>query len=182
MDKLLTTVLGVFLHSVFYCQPQIALTSFATGFDRPIDIANAADDRLFIVEQAGEISIVQPSGAVNSTLFLDIKTIVNDGSSEQGLLGLAFHPNYSSNGYFYVHYTDNSGDGQISRFTVSASDPDVADNTSEFPILTISQPYSNHNGGCIKFGPDSYLYIGMGDGGSAGDPGGRSQDSTELLG
>ena len=182
MDKLLTTLLGVFLHTMFYCQPQIALTSFATGFDRPIDITNASDDRLFIVEQAGEISIVQPSGAVNSTLFLDIKTIVNDGSSEQGLLGLAFHPNYSSNGYFYVHYTDNSGDGQISRFTVSTGDPDVADNTSEFPILTISQPYSNHNGGCIKFGPDSYLYIGMGDGGSAGDPGGRSQDSTELLG
>ena len=93
MTKIQATLLAIVLCANSYGQPQVALTSFATGFDRPIDIAHTSDDRLFIVEQAGEISIVQPSGAVNSTLFLDIKTIVSDGSSEQGLLGLAFHPN-----------------------------------------------------------------------------------------
>ncbi|MDG2331940.1 MAG: PQQ-dependent sugar dehydrogenase [Flavobacteriales bacterium] len=181
--KIFTLLIVLLLYSFDnYCQPQIALTSFAVGFSSPVDIANCGDDRLFIVEQDGVIKIVQPSGTVNSVVFLDIQAIVNNGGSEQGLLGLAFHPNYSSNGYFYVHYTDNSGDGQISRFNVNSTNPDIADNGSEYPILTIPQPYSNHNGGCIKFGPDNYLYIGMGDGGSAGDPGNRSQDPTDLLG
>ena len=182
MRALNFTILFLFAGIACYSQPQVGLTLIASGFDNPIDITNAGDDRLFIVEQPGEISIIQSSGTVNSTPFLDITSIVNDGGSEQGLLGMAFHPDYSSNGYFYVHYTNSAGDGQISRFNVSSGDPDIADNLSEFPILTVSQPYSNHNGGCINFGPDNYLYIGLGDGGSAGDPGNRSQDSTELLG
>lgn len=181
--KIFTFLIVLLFYSlVNYSQPQIALAQFAVGFSSPVDIANCGDDRLFIVEQDGIIKIVQPSGTVNPVVFLDIQTIVNNGGSEQGLLGLAFHPDYSSNGYFYVHYTDNSGDGQVSRFTVNSTNPDIADNASEYAIITIPQPYSNHNGGCIKFGPDNYLYIGMGDGGSAGDPGNRSQDPTDLLG
>lgn len=177
----LTFLLLIFSLAIL-SQPQIGIAPFAVGFSSPVDITNCGDDRLFIVEQDGVIKIVQPTGTVNSVSFLDIQSIVNNGGSEQGLLGLAFHPNYLSNGYFYVHYTDNSGNGQISRFSVDATDPDVANSGSEYPILNVSQPYSNHNGGCIKFGSDNYLYIGMGDGGSAGDPGNRSQDPMELLG
>lgn len=113
--------------------------------------------------------------------FLDITGIVQSGG-EQGLLGLAFHPNYSSNGYFYVNYTGNNSDTYISRFSVSIANPDSADPASELNLLSIPQPFGNHNGGCIKFGPDGFLYIGMGDGGSWGDPGDRSQDSLEYLG
>lgn len=163
-------------------QPNITLTTYATGFDGPVDIANAGDDRLFVVEQQGVIRVVQAGGSVNATPFLDIQSIVDDSGNEQGLLGLAFHPDYATNGYFYVHYTDNGGDTQISRFSVSGADPDIADGASEFQILNVSQPYSNHNGGAIKFGPDNYLYISLGDGGSAGDPGNRAQDSLNLLG
>lgn len=116
------------------------------------------------------------------TNFINLTARVYDTGNEQGLLGLAFHPNYANNGYFYVNYTDNNQNTQISRFSVSANDPNVADPNSEVMILNITQPYSNHNGGCIQFGPDGYLYIGMGDGGSGGDPGNRAQNRTNLLG
>ena len=153
---------------------------FKNGFSSPVDIQNAGDDRLFIVEQAGKIKILNSDATINPTPFLDISSQVSNGY-EQGLLGLAFHPNYTTNGYFYVYYTNNSGDTQVSRFTVSG-DPDIADATSELFILTQDQPYSNHNGGCMQFGPDGYLYIGLGDGGSAGDPGNRAQNLGTLLG
>lgn len=182
MKRILLSVTSACSLLLAIAQPNLTLTTYATGFDTPADIANAGDGRLFVVEQPGVIQVVQPGGSVNATPFLDIQSIVNDSGWERGLLGLAFHPDYATNGYFYVHYTDAGGDGQISRFTVSGGDPDIADAGSEFPIINIAQPFSNHNGGCIRFGPDDYLYIGMGDGGSAGDPGGRAQDSTELLG
>lgn len=163
-------------------QPVITLETFADGFSSPVDIAHCGDDRLFIVERAGTIRIVELDGTVLPGDFLDIADQVESGYQEQGLLGLAFHPNYATNGYFYVNYIDNDGNTVISRFSVSAGDPNLADPASELVIMNIDQPFVNHNGGCIKFGPDGYLYIGMGDGGSAGDPGDRAQNPELRLG
>lgn len=158
--------------------PALDLQSFATGFTRPIDIQNAGDDRLFIVEQDGLIKIIAGS-ATNTTPFLSIA--VNSIGNEQGLLGLAFHPDYANNGFFFVNYTQPDRSTQISRFTVSG-DPDVADTSSELSILNVPQPFANHNGGCLQFGADGYLYIGLGDGGSANDPQNIAQNPTRLLG
>jgi glucose/arabinose dehydrogenase len=161
----------------------VVLTQVATGFSEPTDIAHAGDGRLFIVEKAGRIKILDPAtGATLPTAFLDIAARVGDNGSEQGLLGLAFHPDYAVNGYFFVNYTNTSGDTRVSRFSRTANNPNLADANSELVLLAIDQPYSNHNGGCIKFGPDGYLYVGMGDGGSAGDPQNLSQNPTSLLG
>ena len=157
----------------------LSLQSFGTGFSSPVEIAHAGDSRLFVVEQTGRIKILNTNGSVNATPFLNISTIISNGG-ERGLLGLAFHPNYSSNGYFFVNYTNTSGNTVISRYSVSGN-PDIANTTGQI-LLTITQPYSNHNGGSIKFGPDGYLYIAMGDGGSAGDPGDRAQNINENLG
>lgn len=155
------------------------LETFATGFTDPLTIANAGDERLFVMEQGGVIKIVQPDGTVNPTPFLDISNLTN-GGGERGLLGLAFDPDYATNGNFYVNYTNNSGDTVIANYTVSAN-PDVA-NTQGTILLTIDQPFGNHNGGCILFGPDGYLWISMGDGGSGGDPQDNAQDNNDLLG
>lgn len=154
----------------------LSLALIANDFSRPVYLTHAGDDRLFVVEQRGVITIVQ-----NNQTFLNIEGRVGSEDNEQGLLSLAFHPNYANNGYFFVNYTDNRGDTIISRFQVS-SDPNLADPDSEEIVLTIEQPYGNHNGGLIKFGPDGYLYIGMGDGGAADDPEERGQDRQELLG
>ena len=156
----------------------IELEPYADGFIRPVDIKNAGDDRLFIVEQDGNIKIIA-NGSVLATPFLSLN--VNSTGNEQGLLGLAFHPDYQNNGYFFVNYTLANGSTQISRFEVS-SDPNIAEPTSELPILTVNQPFSNHNGGCLQFGPDGYLYIALGDGGSAGDPQNIAQNTSRLLG
>lgn len=162
--------------------PRIALQTVITGFSSVTDIASAGDDRLFIVEQAGRIWILDGSTRLDSA-FLNITGRVTSSSNEQGLLGLAFHPDYENNGYFYVNYTTGTGGNtRISRFSVRTDDPDRADPDSELIILIQSQPLANHNGGCLKFGPDGYLYIGMGDGGGAGDPQNRSQNKTSLLG
>lgn len=158
----------------------IGLTSFATGFTDPVEIANAGDSRLFIVEQGGTIKIVSATGTVTSTPFLNISSLISSGG-ERGLLGLAFHPNYATNGYFYVNYTNTAGNTVIARYSVNATNPNIAQTTGTI-LLTITQPYSNHNGGTIKFGPDGYLYIGMGDGGSGGDPQGNGQNKNSLLG
>lgn len=160
----------------------ISLQSFATGFSSPVEIAHPENDtRLFVVQQRGLIRILNSNGTINSTPFLSLVGTVSSSGSERGLLGLAFHPNYATNGFFYVNYTRLSdGATVIARYSVSA-DPNVA-NTTGTILMTINQPFSNHNGGCIKFGPDGYLYIGMGDGGSAGDPGNRAQNTTENLG
>jgi glucose/arabinose dehydrogenase len=162
---------------------KFSLQEFATGFVKPVDIESAGDGRLFVVEQRGTIRVLQPNGTVDAGFFLDMQDVANDNSNERGLLGLAFHPNFAQNGFFYVNYTDNSGgDTQISRFSVDPTDPGKALATSEFKILEIKQPYTNHNGGGIHFGPDGYLYIGMGDGGSGGDPQQNAQNGQILLG
>ncbi len=154
------------------------------SFDSPVDLQHPGDgsDRLFVVEREGIIRVFQnDSSATETTTFLDISDrVVTTG--EGGLLGLAFHPDYESNGFFYVNYTTgNPFRTVICRFQVS-DDANRADVSSETLILPINQPQSNHNGGQIQFGPDGYLYIATGDGGGAGDPDGNAQDRTNLLG
>jgi len=160
----------------------VGLEPFTLGLTNPVAIAHAGDARLFVVEQEGYIQILDAEGTVSPAPFLDIHTRVNSGG-EQGLLGLAFDPNYSENGFFYVYYIFGGGNGssRVSRFSVTAN-PDSAAEASEQVIYSWPQPYSNHNGGDIHFGPDGYLYIGFGDGGSGGDPEGYAQDLTEPLG
>lgn len=152
----------------------VALQSFATGFSSPVEIAHAPNDpRLFVVQQGGLIRIVNSNGSINSTPFINLSSLISTGS-ERGLLGLAFHPNYATNGYFFVNYTNTSGNTVIARYSVS-SNPNVA-NTTGTILMTINQPASNHNGGTLRFGQDGYLYIGMGDGGGGGDTSGYAQN------
>lgn len=172
-------LLGMTMLSFFGYSQIISLTQFASGFTDPVEITHAGDSRLFVVQQGGLIKILNANGTTNATPFLNLSSIISTGG-ERGLLGLAFHPNYATNGYFFVNYTNTAGNTVIARYSVSAN-PNVA-NTTGTILMTIAQPYSNHNGGSIKFGPDGYLYIGMGDGGSGGDPGNRAQNSTENLG
>ena len=155
-------------------------TLVGDSFQKPLDLTHAGDDRLFVVEQAGRILIIK-DGQVLPTPFLDIRDRVNNSASEGGLLGLAFHPEYDTNGHIFVNYTGENGDTVISRFQVS-SQPNQADPDSELILLHIQQPYANHNGGGLKFGPDGKLYIGTGDGGSGGDPLGNGQRLDTLLG
>lgn len=169
-----------FLLSLFGKAQNIALQSFATGFNSPVEITNAGDSRLFIVQKGGLIRILNSNGTINTTPFLNLSSIISS-NGERGLLGLAFHPNYSTNGFFFVNYTNTSGNTVIARYSVSSGNPDIANSTGTI-LMTITQPFSNHNGGTIKFGPDGYLYIGMGDGGSSGDPGNRSQNINDNLG
>jgi glucose/arabinose dehydrogenase len=152
----------------------ITLQSFATGFSNAVAIAHPPNDsRLFVVQQGGLIRILNSNGVVNTTPFLNLSTLISTGS-ERGLLGLAFHPNYATNGLFFVNYTNTAGNTVIARYSVSTI-PDIA-NTTGTILMTINQPYSNHNGGSLQFGADGYLYIGMGDGGSGGDPQGYAQN------
>jgi glucose/arabinose dehydrogenase len=168
--------------------PEITLSEFASGLEQPVDITHAGDERLFVVEQPGRIRIVQADGSVAPTPFLDIADRVIDGG-EQGLLGLAFHPGYEQNRYFYVNYTRDvgsdsdrrTGDTIIARFQAN-EDGTASDPASETILLTIDQPYDNHNGGGLAFGPDGYLYIALGDGGAGGDPENRAQNGQTLLG
>jgi glucose/arabinose dehydrogenase len=149
----------------------------------PVDILNAGDGsgRLFIVEKRGRIRILQNNQFL-PVPFLDIQNEVGSQHTEQGLLGLTFHPKYSETGLFFVNYTDGNGNTVIARFHISADDPNRADPVSEVDLLHVDQPYANHNGGGLAFGPDGYLYIGLGDGGSAGDPHRNSQNLQTLLG
>ena len=159
---------------------QLAVQVVASNLTSPLYLtAPAGDARLFVVEQPGRVVIVQ-NGQVLATPFLDIRSQVGSGG-ERGLLGMAFHPNYASNGFFFVSYTDNNGDTQLERYTVSA-DPNVADIGSAFPIFSVPQPFSNHNGGQVSFGMDGMLYLGLGDGGDGGDPLNSGQTPTTLLG
>jgi glucose/arabinose dehydrogenase len=163
-------------------QPSLFLKNFSSGFNHPSCIVNAGDNRLFVTEQAGTIRIIDSNGVVKSHPFLDITNKVISTGTEQGLLGIVFHPQYSMTGYFYVNYIGAGDSTHISRFSVSSSNPDSAVVSSEHRILTIFQPYTNHNGGDLHFGSDGFLYIGLGDGGSEGDPGNRAQDLFQLLG
>ena len=156
------------------------------SFNRMVFLTHAGDGSgyLFLVLQEGQIIVFQNNDDVESlTVFLDIRDRVDDSENEEGLLGLAFDPHYESNGYFYVHYTASSPSRSIiSRFSVTVDDQQKADIESELVILQINQPYDNHNGGHIAFGPDGYLYIGLGDGGNGGDPHGNGQNNRTLLG
>jgi len=159
----------------------ITLDLVISGFERPTFLTHAGDDRLFVTEQSGRIWIVF-NGQKSSEPFLDIRQRIGSDELEQGLLSMAFHPDYSTNGMFYVNYTDRAGDTVVSSFQLSLGDPNMADASSETILMTVNQPYANHNGGQINFGPDGYLYIGLGDGGSAGDPGNNGQNPATLLG
>ncbi len=161
---------------------ELKLIPVAGGFTKPTFVTHAGDGtgRLFIVEQPGRIFVLK-DGQLNPTPFLDIISLVGSDASEQGLLSVAFHPDYANNGLFFVDYTDKQGDTVIARYQVS-DNPDVADPNSAKILLTIGQPYRNHNGGQLAFGPDGYLYVGMGDGGSANDPENYAQNLGSLLG
>lgn len=164
-------------------QPKIQLTPFAGGFTRPLDIAHCGDSRLFVVEQRGTIWILDSLGNRLPDTFLNIIPRVLSVDSEQGLLGLAFPPDYAQTGAFYVNYTFKpNGDTRVSRFRLKPGNPNQADPDSEEILLTQTQPYINHNAGCLKFGPDGYLYIAMGDGGAGGDPQNYAQTKNTLLG
>ena len=180
MRKLINYLTLIFLCYNSSFSQSVLLESFGPSFNSPVEIKNAGDERLFVVEKSGKIKILNQNGSVNSTPFLDIEDRVSTNANERGLLGLAFHPNYPENPFFFVNYTNNSGATTISKFSVSA-DQNIA-NDSETILLEINQPYANHNGGCINFGPDGNLYIGMGDGGSGGDPQNYSQNTESLLG
>jgi|JI7StandDraft_1071085.scaffolds.fasta_scaffold01816_4 glucose/arabinose dehydrogenase len=161
------------------------LKDVASGFNKPVDISNTGtpdDKRLFITEKDGKIRIIDETGSVLPTPFIDIDNKVSSTSNERGLLGLCFHPEYAINGYFYVNYTNNNGNTVISRFSRSPNNDNQADPTTEKILFTVVQPFDNHNGGEINFGKDGYLYVGMGDGGSGGDPGNRAQNPKNMLG
>lgn len=158
----------------------LGLETIATGFSFPLlATAPAGDARLFVVEKGGAIRIVK-GGTVLPTPFLDVTPLVSNGN-EQGLLGLAFDPQYGTNGRFFISYTNRAGDNVLASYQVSA-DADRADAASAVIRLTVPQPYDNHNGGHVAFGPDGFLYMGIGDGGSGGDPDDHGQDRNDLLG
>jgi glucose/arabinose dehydrogenase len=156
------------------------------SFEKPVDFQNANDgsNRLFVVEKSGLIHVFNNTPSVNETqVFLDISHLVSEEGNEMGLLGLAFHPEFESNGFFFVDYTANNPRRTvIARYQVPSNQSNQANITSEYVILEIPQPYTNHNGGQISFGPEGYLYIAMGDGGSGGDPLGNGQNKSSLLG
>jgi glucose/arabinose dehydrogenase len=181
----IVALLAAGLSSTLPAAAQVQSLRVVAGLEWPVYVTAPAGDehRLFVVLQNGLIRIVK-DGVLLAEPFLDIDALVPDVSTydERGLLGLAFHPDYASNGTFYVNYTDGNGDTVIARYAVSA-DPDRADATSALVILTVDQPYANHNGGTLAFSPqDGHLYVGMGDGGSVGDPQNRAQDPGTLLG
>ncbi len=172
------------LPSLSSAQIKIKFDNYVSNFNVPVDIAHCGDSRLFIVEKAGYIWILDSLGVRQPESYLDIDARVKSTGNEQGLLGLAFHPNYAQNGWFYLNYIRNTnpGDTRISRFSRDSLNPNKADPNSEVILMDIVQPYTNHNGGCIKFGPDGYLYIGVGDGGSGGDPQNYGQKKNTWLG
>ncbi len=181
----LLLALGAFLGLSDGSRPSVAparirLEQIGDDFRSPVYVTSPpGDSRLFVVEQAGRIRIVK-NGQTLPEPFLDIASSVRSGG-ERGLLSMAFHPDYRANGWFFVNYTDRNGDTHVERFKVTAN-PDVADPLSFRLILKVDQPYANHNGGLVMFGPDGMLYIGMGDGGNGGDPRGNGQNSHALLG
>lgn len=180
--KTTTTLFVLLISSLGIFAQQVGINLYAGGFNNPVSIKHANDSRLFIVEKAGVIKIIDAEQNVNTTPFLNINSLVSNSGGERGLLGLAFHPDYATNGFLFVNYINNSGNTVVSRFSTNAANSNLADVDSELILLTITQPYSNHNGGDLAFGADGYLYIATGDGGSGGDPENRSQDLTTLLG
>ena len=181
--------------TVFFLMSQILKAEFNVvnafpnlSFQDPVGIYHSGDNtnRIFVLEQEGRIKVFNNNPSVtNAATFLDIRSIVDQdgGYTEEGLLGLAFHPDYDENGYFFINYTEhNPRRNVIARYSVSDNNPNQADEESSFIILEVNQPYTNHNGGQLSFGPDGYLYIIFGDGGSSGDPLGHGQNLSTLLG
>jgi len=190
-----TTISLLIVCALLLVQPaaaQIDTTQYqwvevVSGLDNPLLVTHAGDGsgRLFAVEQTGFIWVIQ-DGQLSAEPFLDVSSLLSDdvfrgGYTERGLLGLAFHPDYETNGLFFIDYTDVNGNTVVARYSVSADDPNIADPASAVTILTQQQPYENHNGGHLAFGPDGYLYIGFGDGGSQGDPQGNGQNLNTWL-
>lgn len=184
---LIVTTLAIAASAAIAGPTPVTTTRVVSGLVRPIGVFHAPGDtaRLFVIEKQGRIRIVSlATNTLIPTPFLDVDSITGGGtstSSEQGLLGLAFHPDYDTNGLFYINHTNNSGDTVIAEYQVSGN-PNIASVASRRQILFVDQPFSNHNGGWIGFGPDGYLYCGFGDGGSANDPGNRAQNLNQMLG
>jgi len=184
-------IILIILSALTHCglsQGTVQFLPIADGLLRPTGIVNAGNqaDKMFLIVKNGEVKILNIRDfSISSTLFLDIKDRVDDSGFEKGLLGIAFHPDYGNNGYFYVNYTFDAGNNidetRISRFSVT-SDPSVADPNSELVLLSYVQPESNHNAGDLHFGSDGYLYIASGDGGGSGDPSNYGQNTNYLLG
>jgi glucose/arabinose dehydrogenase len=177
---------GTLTNGYTYTAPTgtLALSTVVSGLSSPVGIERPpGDNRFFIIEQRGTIRILQ-NGALLPGNFLDLQSIVNFDGQEQGLLGIAFHPNYATNHKFYVNYTQDEGNREthISEFQTMASDPNTTDPNSERVLLVVNQPFPNHKGGQLVFGPDGFLYIGLGDGGSGGDPLGNGQNTSTYLG
>ncbi|GGG57420.1 PQQ-dependent sugar dehydrogenase [Epilithonimonas arachidiradicis] len=181
MGKLLLWI-GLFLAACLSAQT-ISLENFVSGISNSVEIVASptSDNRLFVVQQSGTIKIVNENGTVVPDNFLNISNLITFGG-ERGLLGLAFHPQFSTNRYFFVYYNNLQGDIRVSRFTANSSNPNTADPSSEKILLTIPKPFTNHNGGSIHFGADGYLWISTGDGGSGGDPNNNAQNKNSLLG
>lgn len=187
LSILLVGLQGCFNSSSSSLAPvSLSLTPFASGLNNPVGAYSSGtnDSRLFVIEKGGTIRIVRDDGTVAATPFLDISARVDSDASEEGLLGLAFHPDFAANGLFYINYTNTTANirrSRISRFSVTAN-PDLADPGSESILFTVEQPFSNHNAGDLHFGPDGLLYIPLGDGGSAGDPNDNAQNLARMLG
>ena len=177
MKKSLLLVISFFC--VLSWAQMLQLELISNEINQPVELTHAGDDRIFVAQQNGIIRIMSAEGVLNTTPFLDISNLIS-ASGERGLLGLAFSPYYANDGRFYINYTNAQGNTVIARYTVS-NNPDIANTTGEI-LMTINQPYSNHNGGCLRFGPDGMLYISMGDGGSGGDPLANAQNINSLLG
>ncbi len=190
LSIVIISTLGIFLGVYFFLN---TITPFGytiqnafpnLSFSAPVGLYSPNDgtNRLFVLEQGGKIySFANSINSSEKHLFMDVSDLISTGG-ERGLLGLAFHPNFSMNGFFYLDYTNTTGDSVISRFKVTDNDPNFANKSSQKILLTVKQSYSNHNGGQILFGPDNFLYIALGDGGSAGDPLGNAQNRENLLG
>lgn len=182
--KKIFTVVAIMLFCTFQrasSQATFELEPFAEGFNEPLVIVNAGDQHLFVGEKAGKIWRLRVNGEKRSVPFLDISGRVKSNGDEQGILGIAFHPQYKQNGFFFVTYTNKQGDIVLSRFNVT-NNPHKAAGSSELILLVTEHPFENHNAGCLQFGQDGYLYMSEGDGGNAGDPHNNAQDPSVLLG